>query len=68
MTIVVCGRIHERYFVVDCVVCCGMINLNVLAVVGFHFPSRKALSYGMLIPELAAVSSLPSDRCFDIQA
>ncbi len=60
----VCGRIHERYFVVDCVVCCGMINLNVLPVVGFHVPSRKALSYGMHILELAAVSSLPSDRCF----
>jgi hypothetical protein len=51
---VFCGRIHERYFVVDCVVCCGMIILNVLAVVGFHVPSRKALSYGILIPELAA--------------
>jgi hypothetical protein len=63
VTIVVCGRIHERYFVVDCVVCCGMKNLNALAVVGFHIPSRKALSYGMLNQELAALSSLPSDRC-----
>ncbi len=50
MTIVVCGRLHERYFVVDCVVCCGMKNLNALAVVGFHIPSRKALYYGMLYP------------------
>jgi hypothetical protein len=68
VTIVVCGRIHERYFVVDCVVCCGMINLNVLAVVGFHVASRKSLSYGILIPELAAMSSLLSDRCFGVQA